>query len=148
MVTDNFKSEKRKRKLTIVGLVAAFVFMGVFYGILKLQVVFIGPQELSAKNTMEYHELEEGIYIGSVYEGAISGVGTLYYFNGNIYKGELVEKLRNGSGTLVWDNGNVYTGEFEKDHLSGTGTYTYSDGTVYVGEFVSGKRSGTGIQMV
>ena len=149
MVTDNFKSEKRKRKLTIVGLVAAFVFMGVFYGILKLQVVSTELstefQGLSANDEIEYHELKEGIYIGSVCEGAISGVGTLYYFNGNIYKGELVEKLRNGSGTLVWNNGNVYTGEFEEDHLSGTGTYTYSDGTVYVGEFVSGKRSGTGM---
>ena len=62
-------------------------------------------------------------YNGQVENGEPSGLGVIYYPNGNMYIGEWKDGKRNGQGTFTYpDDGRNYEGEWKGDiPWNGTG---------------------------
>ncbi|MCJ1284158.1 hypothetical protein MMC26_003489 [Xylographa opegraphella] len=62
-------------------------------------------------------------YIGNCVSGTYSGIGTMYYTNGDTYRGEWVDDLPNGQGKMVYaKTGNTYTGGWLNGKRHGKGT--------------------------
>ena len=52
-------------------------------------------------------------YNGQVVNGEPSGLGVIYYPNGNMYIGEWKDGKRNGQGTYTFQEGSRYEGEWK-----------------------------------
>ena len=78
-------------------------------------------------------------YNGQVENGEPSGLGVIYYPNGNMYVGEWKDGKRNGRGTYTFNEGSKYEGEWKDGKYNGQGTYTLIDGNRFEGEWKAGK---------
>ena len=78
-------------------------------------------------------------YNGQVENGEPSGLGVIYYPNGNMYIGEWKDGKRNGQGTLTLADGGKYVGEFWNGKVW-TGTRTDKNGKI-IGKFYLGSES-------
>ena len=55
-------------------------------------------------------------------------------YNGQVENGE-----PSGLGVMYFPNGNMYVGKWKEGKRNGQGTYTFTDGRKYVGEWKDGK---------
>ena len=78
-------------------------------------------------------------YNGQVAKGKPSGLGVIYYPNGNMYVGEWKDGKRSGRGTYTFNEGSKYEGEWKDGKYNGQGTYTLIDGNRFEGEWKDGK---------
>ncbi|MCJ1387759.1 hypothetical protein MMC18_000602 [Xylographa bjoerkii] len=61
-------------------------------------------------------------YIGNCVSGTYSGIGTMYYTNGDTYSGEWADDVPNGEGKMVYaQTGNTYTGGWLNGKRHGKG---------------------------
>lgn len=87
-------------------------------------------------------------YDGTVENGYVKGVGTLYNREGNVvYTGNFERNKYEGSGIANYDSGNIkYNGDFHENLYEGEGTLFREDGTkIYAGGFMKGLKYGDGI---
>lgn len=78
-------------------------------------------------------------YEGEWSEGNKSGIGQIWYPNGDRYHGNWADDKKNGDGTYFYANGDIYSGNWVDDVKSGTGAYVFGgDGSQLVGEFKAG----------
>lgn len=92
-------------------------------------------------------ETENVIFLGTLTDGRINGLGTLYDPEGNLrYQGEFLEDQYSGMGESYYHNGNVeYAGQFEADQFEGIGKLYNKEGTlIYEGDFSQGLYEGIG----
>ena len=78
-------------------------------------------------------------YNGQVENGEPSGLGVIYFPNGNMYIGEWKDGKRNGQGTYTFHEGSKYEGVWKDGKYHGQGTYTLTDGNRFEGEWKDGK---------
>ncbi|MCH5339593.1 MAG: hypothetical protein J1E03_12480, partial [Acetatifactor sp.] len=139
------KADKSKRHLLIKLAIAfaAFVVLLCLVGV----IVFPWVQSRFLTKTMVIHsqdmegytgkvrlvgdlETDNVIFVGTLTEGKINGLGTLYDWEGNlIYQGEFLADQYSGMGVSFYQNGNVqYSGEFAGGQYEGTGKLYQEDG--------------------
>ena len=83
-------------------------------------------------------------YEGDLDEEGPSGVGKMFYPNGDTYEGDVLGGMENGKGKYNFADGSHYVGDFVDSEFSGDGILTYPDGTIYKGEFENGEFHGFG----
>jgi len=105
---------------------------------------FIGGSIVRGKMYMD----DELYYEGTFENELPSGIGVLYWGNGNIrYKGELKALSRQGKGESYFSSGQLeYFGDFQNDCKHGIGTYYDFDGKTiaYIGGFYRNDFHGQG----
>lgn len=78
-------------------------------------------------------------YVGGYSNGQKSGLGQLWYPNGDRYHGLWENGQRSGQGTYYYTSGDVYSGSWAGDAKNGTGTYVFAkDRSQLIGEWSSG----------
>ena len=76
--------------------------------------------------------------------GAVSGEGTVEFFDGRSYQGALKSGRKTGVGTYVWADGQRYAGDWVDDVQQGRGEWSSKAGDKYQGDFRVGRRDGSG----
>lgn len=112
---------------------------------------YVGQKKGDLKHGKGKYTFRDGSYYeGDWNENKISGVGGLYFVDGNIeYNGEWRNDEFNGWGTHYSDRKKgecwqKYEGEFRNGVKEGRGKMHFRDGSVYDGEFKGGKICGRG----
>src|SRR5438477_1185515 len=67
--------------------------------------------------------------------GALPGVQTERFPNGDVYVGQMAGGMREGQGSYTWSDGRRYVGSFRAGVEEGQGSYTYPNGEKYEGQF-------------
>ena len=147
--------------LTLLILLLPFSFIWLIYPLIQTrldeQAQLDTPTMVLGSQDMEEYtgpvrlvgDLDEDnvIFVGTLLEGRMDGMGESYYPNGNVeYTGEFVEGQFEGKGRLYSEAGDlIYEGEFSGGLYEGAGALFYQNGlTAYEGEFFQGKKSGSG----
>ena len=68
-------------------------------------------------------ETDQGRYLGSVVDGAITGDGIMIFKNGDKYDGYWLEGVFHGKGKYTYTNGDTFTGSYKYGRKSGKGTH-------------------------
>jgi hypothetical protein len=76
--------------------------------------------------------------------GALSGLGTVEWSNGERYNGYLLDGARHGKGRFTWTNGQWYDGEWKNNIALGQGVIHFSNGNRYEGLVSNGLPHGQG----
>ena len=99
---------------------------------------------ISAEWSEEGDPEKDTRYEGEIDEEVPSGVGKLFYPNGDSYEGDVLNGMENGKGKYNFADGSHYVGDFNDDEFSGDGVLSYADGSSYHGEFEEGEYHGYG----
>lgn len=83
-------------------------------------------------------------YEGDFVDGRITGLGVLYYPNGDTYIGNWQNQVRHGKGRFRFASGNEYLGMFDRNVMQGYGVMTYANGNTYEGEWHANMPNGKG----
>ena len=83
-------------------------------------------------------------YEGNWVNDKQSGVGTMFYMNGESLNGNWNNQLFTGKGKLTFEDGSMYSGDWKEGIFNGEGYYLWSSGCFYQGFFQSGQMSGKG----
>ncbi|NRB63647.1 MAG: caspase family protein [Saprospiraceae bacterium] len=83
-------------------------------------------------------------YEGDFENGNITGLGVLYYPNGDTYIGNWRNQVRQGKGRFRFASGNEYLGEFDRNLMQGYGVMTYANGNRYEGQWKANLPFGKG----
>jgi hypothetical protein len=84
-------------------------------------------------------------YEGEWVNGQKTGVGRMWWNNGDRYLGHWSADSKDGQGSMLWANGDSYHGGWSHDLRHGSKCeYNYSNGGRYVGEYVNDERHGAG----
>jgi len=83
-------------------------------------------------------------YVGSFFDDAFDGQGTLRLRSGNVYEGQFKGGLMHGRGKMTYTSGAKYEGEVIMGSVTGQGRTVNEEG-VYTGRHQNGKFEGKGI---
>lgn len=89
-------------------------------------------------------KMDNGIYIGELKCGRITGEGSFSFNSGELYSGHWENFEFQCYGTLSVFDGGVYEGEFENSKKTGCGKYQFSNGDTYEGHFSEDNINGIG----
>lgn len=71
------------------------------------------------------------IYIGNIDSNCNrSGIGKLFYINGDIYEGKFIDNKINGYGKYYFKSENYYEGEFKNELKHGKGTFYFGSNNI------------------
>ena len=87
---------------------------------------------------------EPGLYIGEFKGEYRSGLGSMYYTNGEVYHGEWERDQPNGQG-VYYEKNSKYCGSWLLGTYHGHGEKVYENGDHYIGEWQTGMMHGKGV---
>jgi len=84
-------------------------------------------------------------YEGEWKENKKSGVGRIWWSNGDRYLGDWVNDSKEGYGFMIWENGDSYEGGWKADLRDGSNCkYVYANGGIYQGGYCNDERHAEG----
>lgn len=97
------------------------------------------PADYTGKAQINF---DDGIYIGFIERGKLSGEGIRIRNDGLIFKGHFENDRINGEGVAISSNNSVHKGQFIDGRANGKGIAIDDQGGIYKGQFKDGKKDG------
>lgn len=94
------------------------------------------------KSTIAYENGD--FYQGEAQNGAMNGMGRMYFKTGNVYQGQWQNNAMNGTGRMDFVDGIIYIGNWYNSAVNGIGSMKYQNGSIYEGDWINNEKHGNG----